>query len=182
MTDQPSLQDPNTESSSEINSIEEADLADRTGYLIGLDHTLVALKDFGKQVAGIDMTKSEYSSGLFMVFNEVYQNLDASKLSYGDEFRTVNGLHLWEISAIDASAIGINTVIPKHLEENEPAVVVRLEELDALRLEELSNIASSAKGDSKKTELVKKILADTGGIKTSPIFEEKKDTGNVIYL
>ena len=116
-----------------------------------------------------------------MVFNGVYQVLDDSKLSYGDEFRTVNGLHLWEVLAIDASAIGINTVVPKHLEENAPSVVVKLEDLDNLRLSELNNIASSAKGDLKKTELVKKVLADMGGIKTTPIFEKKKEE-KVIYL
>lgn len=182
MTDQSSFaQEPTGDSNSEINNIEEANLKDRTGYLVGLDHTLSSLKDFGRQVAGVDMTKSEYSTGLFMVFNGVYQILDDSKLSYGDEFRTVNGLHLWEISAIDASAIGINTVVPKHLEDKDPAVVVKLEDLDDLRLSEFSSIANSTKGDSKKAELVKKVLADMGGVKTTPIFERKKEE-KVIYL
>ncbi len=177
MTDQP---DSIPSSTAEINDIESANLKDRTGYLVGLDHTLDSLKDFGEKVAGIDMTKSEYSTSLFMVFQGVYHVLGASKLSYGDEFRTVNGLHLWEIAAIDTKAIGINTVVPKNLDQNEPAVVVGLEELDDLRLTELQNIANSANGDPNKIGLVKKTIEECGGIKTDPIFEKKKE--NIIYL
>jgi len=170
---------------------ENTNLLERITYMILLYNTLRLLKEgigesvkaYYNQLPRTSKLAMSFTNGtpgylLYELTQAVFSILAASHEYYGDEYRQINGTRLGNIDGIDFSCIGIPAIIPRVLPQLEggistsEVVTIKLEQLEEVRLSEFQSVGAMAHGDSGKVELVKKVIANEGGISLNNMFKD----------
>lgn len=167
--------------------VENTYIMERTTYMMTLYQTLSLLKEGvggmvdqyyklspRKEKPVISFMDGEAGEALFILFQSVFKVLKSSPDYYGSEYRTINGIKLEEINGIDISQLGIPTIVPANLTQDNPNIAVSLRDLDTLRIAEFENIAAMAAGDSVKIGNVKTVIDGMGGINLEPLFPKEQ--------